>query len=126
MRWFAILKEKLTRSVSYAKFGWDNPDWDNYYLHSLVLFKLKRMQHVFIHYGHHSEECENYKPKMRSIEVAIKLLDSAVNDSWWRDEMNSWEKKRLYSFINMKDKKQEKRIQLAYRIINKYHNYWWD
>ena len=70
-----IFWERLGRAWDFAKKGWLNHDWDSHYIHELLLFKLKRMKHNFIHYGHHDPECENYKPKMKSLTLAIKLLE---------------------------------------------------
>lgn len=71
----SVFWKKLSRALAFFKFGWNNKDWDCGFLHELVLFKLKRMQYEFIYHGHHSEDCENYKPKMKSLALAIKLLD---------------------------------------------------
>ena len=72
--------ERLGRALTFFKLGWNNFDWDSYYLHDLMLFKLKRLQHNFIHHGHHSEDCPNYKPKMKSLALAIKLLERHNTD----------------------------------------------
>lgn len=75
-----VFPERLSRSFSFAKEGWLNYDFDADYVHELVLFKLKRMEYTFIHHGYHSEECENYIPKMKSLKLCIKLLDIYCND----------------------------------------------
>ena len=66
--------ERIRRSWDYAKHGWLSYDFDAYYIHETVLFNLKRLNNCFINHGHHSEDCENYKPKMKSIKLAIKYL----------------------------------------------------
>lgn len=77
---FVRIPERLKRSFHYAKFGWLNYDFDYSALHELTLFKLKRFLYCFENYGYHSEECENYKPKMKSLKLAIKLLEKYLAD----------------------------------------------
>lgn len=118
--------ERLGRALDAFMFCWRNHDWDAGFMHQLLLWKLKRMRHCFIHYGHHSEGCQFYLPKMKSLNLTIKLLESALNDNWWRDEMDAWPRQKLYDYMDMDESKKEKRLILAHKIIAKYHNYWWD
>jgi hypothetical protein len=75
---------KIKRVWAFIKIAWNNYDWDDGYLHQLVLFKLKRMQYEFIHNGYHAEECVNYKPKMKSLKLAIKLMERVVKHDYNR------------------------------------------
>jgi len=75
---------KLCRSISYAVFGWNNKDFDDGFLLQLEVYKLKRMLHLFKNYGNHCEDCENYKPKMKSIKLAIKLGERVINHNYRR------------------------------------------
>jgi len=72
------------RALAFARIGWSNYDWDNGYLDQLVLFKLKRMQYEFLNHGYHWEGCKNYKPKMKSLALTIKLLEKLVKDDYTR------------------------------------------
>lgn len=73
---------KICRSLAFARIGWDNFDFDYRPLVELELFKLKRMLHLFENSGYHSEECPNYKPKMKSIRLAIKLGERWLNHDY--------------------------------------------
>lgn len=80
-----VFWERLGRALRYFTIGWLNHDFDAIFMHELLLFKLKRMQYCFIHYGYHSEDCENYKPKMKSLALAIKLLER-----YCKNDYNRW------------------------------------
>jgi hypothetical protein len=70
------------RALAFARIGWGNHDWDYDYLNQLVLFKLKRLEYEFTHYANHSEECQNYEPKRKSLALAIKLLDRLCKNEY--------------------------------------------
>lgn len=76
--------ERLGRSIAFFKLGWLSYDFDYMPLHEAALFKLKRMLYCFENYGHHAETCENYKPKMKSIKLAIKLLEKYCKNDYTR------------------------------------------
>ena len=73
---------KICRSLSYAKFGWSNYDFDHAYLLEIQVMKLKRMLDCFENYGHHCHTCPNYKPKMKSLRLAIKLGEKLRTDAY--------------------------------------------
>lgn len=68
----------LKRGFAFFKIGFNNHDWDYDYLHELVLFKLKRMYYEMENFGYHSPKCSNYKPKMKSLKLTIKLLERYI------------------------------------------------
>lgn len=90
---FVIWPTKLKRALDYFVFGWNNRDFDNFYVDQLVLFKLKRLEYNFVNFGHHSEDCENYPPKMKSLRLAIKLLKLYCNEDKNRMFMDAHDKK---------------------------------
>lgn len=134
------------RACSYFKIGYNNFDWDYYYLHEITLFKLKRMQKAFLSdESYHSSVCSNYKPKMKSLALTIKLLEQhKKNEHKFTDlhykkyeeyfksneiikrETLEQERKELMDAMDIDDRRNEKFLQTAYKIIGKYHNYWWD
>lgn len=157
---FYSFPERLSRALAFFKIGWLNHDWDNHYLNELVLFKLKRLQHCFIHYGHHAEDCPNYKPKMKSLALAIKLLERVVKNEYtkfyelhekkWGKRTVKWipegehfkmdvkkekantpelkeqERKEFLEAVRKDDRLEARDKKLAYAIIGKYQDYWWD
>ena len=142
----------------YAMLGKDTYDWDSGYLHTIVLFYLKRLK-IGLETGYAVHEARDLK----ALNVAIKLLEIALKDDyspssdrhdekWGKLEtwfepckeypgMSEWKSKRpnavteeekkqerkefLHSY-RMDDYLQEKRIQIAYKIIMKYHRNLWD
>lgn len=157
--------KKLGRGIAHFKIGWKAFDFDGFYIHELVLFKLKRMQKLFIEEGYHSEECSNYKPKMKSLALAIKILDRYVNrdnhnyyhkfydlynKKWkppglfdnavpadvdkdgyvrtWKTirNMDEQESKEFREAYAKDDRREQRDIELVYKLIIKYHGYWWD
>lgn len=75
---------KVVRSLQFAKIGYNSFDFDDYYLFELEVFKLKRMLHLFENHGHHDESCDKYKPKMKSIRLAIKLGERYMTRRYFR------------------------------------------
>ena len=76
------------RASAYAKFGWNNHDWDNSYLLDLLHFKLQRM-HKYL-------KAETYakqdKPSIQSLRLAARLAKKLTDE--------------LYShFLDQHDKK---------------------
>jgi hypothetical protein len=134
----------------------DNHDWDAGYLMQMEVLKLKRMlKHFEGPDSHHSPDCENYKPKMKSLRLAIKLGERYLADDYYKSTVNFEMDIKLYSkddklyqivWIDVDtgqpatkekleawraeydraDEKQERDRSLFYRIIEKYGNYWWD
>jgi hypothetical protein len=157
---FYRFPERLGRALAFFRMGWLNHDWDNHYLNEVVLFKLKRMRHSFLVYGHHSEDCVNYKPKMKSLNLTIKLLERIIENDYtkfydlhkkkWGETQIEWipegENYRMETSVEKantpelkeqerkefreayeKDERMEARDKrIAYAIIGKYQDYWWD
>lgn len=68
----------LCRSFAYAKFGWNNPDWDHTYFYSLLRFKLERMQKAF------DNDWTVSKERTKSVRVAAKLAKRLEQDHYRR------------------------------------------
>ena len=166
---------KLRRSLDFAIMGYNNYEWDHHYLNKLVLFKLKRFHKAFTGpRSMHSPDCDNYKVKMKSLVLAIKIGEKVVNGEYMRfydlhgkkwGESKTWttpmdkdhkdlpeERSDEAEFFRMhssrpnantaeekemehrevmlslaKDHREEQRdIELLYRIVGKYNQYWWD
>lgn len=158
---------RFKRACSYFKFGYNNHEWDNGYLHRLTLFKLKRMQRFFTEGGSHSPECPNYIPKMKSLDVAIMLLEKFLKDEtkfldlhskkWgelkWEfvqvpgseneplgpysrcvisrpnaltEEEKIEEREERLEAYSIDDRRQQRFLETAYKIIGKHSQRWWD
>jgi len=76
--------KKLCRALAYFQLGWNNVDFDSEALTEMEVFKLKRLLYLFENYGYHSETCINYKPKMKSLKLAIKLGERFLTHDYSR------------------------------------------
>jgi hypothetical protein len=79
-----VIPHKFSRSLAFAKIGYNSHDFDDYYLVELEVFKLKRMLYLFENHGHHCPTCDTYIPKMKSIKLAIKLGEKWLNSDYFR------------------------------------------
>jgi len=68
---------KLRRSWAYARFGWDNYDFDGAYALRALSFKLKRLQRLLLD-GHVIQD----EASLKSLRLAIRLLDRLVEDDY--------------------------------------------
>jgi len=93
---------KLARSLQFAKFGWNNFDWDNYHLLDLIRFKLERMR-IALKDG----MCDHNKTTTQSLRVAVKLLERILEDDYGRSLFNQHDAKWgefTYYFKDLDDK----------------------
>lgn len=56
--------------------------WNSGALLEMEVMKLKELLDFFENHGYHDPECETYKPKMKSLRLAIKLGDLLLNDEY--------------------------------------------
>lgn len=112
-RTLKAIPTKLRRSWDYAIFGYNNLDFDYQYLMELILFKLERMEKVFLE-GYHDPESDSYKQKMKSIKLAIKLLKKLETNSYNRfyDLHQKTYGRLIYKFIPID--KNGKRVKKRY------------
>jgi hypothetical protein len=76
-------------------------DWDPGYLLEMEVQKLKDMLYYIEIHGIHDPDCETYKPKMKSLRLAIKLGDLLLKDEYtkfydlhtkaWGETEMAWE-----------------------------------
>lgn len=155
---------KIKRSLAYAKFGWNNHDFDSIFLFDLILFKLKRIK----------KECmedvdqEVSTAQLKSINIAIKLIERLIekpygytfardHDAKWgelmcrrvpysfdeegkpdsykvelkrarvtNDDEREQELKENREVMYIKEKLEKQDVRRLLRIIEKYHDSWWD
>lgn len=74
---------KFKRALAYFLRGWKSYDWDNHYLYEDMLFKMRRMMVQFnsergIVFDTDEKEFRRNKT-IKSLRIAIKLLDKMVN-----------------------------------------------
>lgn len=74
--------QSIVRGIKWGyKLRYNYP-WDYHFLLEFEVMKLKELLHYFENYGHHSEDCKQYKPKMKSINLAIKLGTKLLDDDY--------------------------------------------
>lgn len=78
--------QRIKRSWAYARFGWENYDFDGEYLTQLITFKLKRMQKAL--QNGWSIQDEKYT---QALQLAIRLGEKLENDGyhWFMDQHNA-------------------------------------
>lgn len=67
---------KIRRSLAWARFGWNNYDWDHAYLLEVIVFKLKRMQIAIFDEGHHIPDKHSQQSLRLCIKLGTKLIKS--------------------------------------------------
>jgi hypothetical protein len=72
-----VLSERLRRCWAYARFAWDNYDFDSAYALQLLHFKLLRVQRA-ITSGYSRQE----KESVQSLRLAIRLLKRLADDNY--------------------------------------------
>lgn len=72
-----VLSERLRRCWAYARFAWNNYDFDSAYALELLRFKLLRVQHA-IATGFSRQD----KESAQSLKLAIRLLKRLTDDNY--------------------------------------------
>ena len=70
--------ESIARAWAYAKFGWDNYDFDFAYTLGLLKFKLERLQNCLLTSNAHTPD----KQTTQSLRLAIRLIDRLYEDDY--------------------------------------------
>lgn len=87
---------KLVRAFQYAKFSWNNEDWDHAFIWQLLGFKLKRVK-INLDNGYGVQEPDDSAALMEAIAICERLssedeygleLDSAHAEKWGELKMN--------------------------------------
>lgn len=73
---YSLLKERIGRILSYAKFSYRNYDFDSAFLYSLMSFKLKRLRNCLINGIAVQQEND-----MKALDEAISICDRLHADS---------------------------------------------
>lgn len=87
--WISVRWEWLRRCWAYAKFGWDNYDFDAAYALRLLSFKLKRLERVLVEKAHTEQDPKH----MQALSLVIRLLDKLVADEYnyfYRTHNKKW------------------------------------
>lgn len=96
------LFRKIKRMLLWAWNLRDDCDWDSGFLFKMEVMKLKKMQKYFLEEGLHDEACPNYKKKMQSLSIAIKIGDALISEKY-TDAMFRRKKRQVgYEFIKSK------------------------
>lgn len=88
---FTKYKERISRSLAYARFGWHNYDFDMSYAYGLFEFKLKRLQEC-LENGHAVQEQESMDALKRIIKLIRKLRMGRYENKYYRVHDKKWGK----------------------------------
>lgn len=81
--------ERISRSIAYARFGWDNFDWDHAYAWDLMSFKLKRLQKC-LQNGHVHQEKADMDALKEMIKIIGRLKESEYDDIYHKIHDKKW------------------------------------
>lgn len=84
-------KERLSRSLAYARFGWLNYDFDMAYVWHLFEFKLKRLRKC-LQNGHSIQEPEDMKALDELIKIVRRLGMGRYDSKYYRRHDKRWGK----------------------------------
>jgi hypothetical protein len=82
---------KICRSYTYAKFGWENYDWDMSCASELFNFKLKRLYKA-LKFGHSEQEPEVMAALKEFIKITYRLYRGRYEDRYHRSHDKKWGK----------------------------------
>ena len=137
-RQFRRLFRAISRTASFAVFGWNNTDYDYVFFLSTMLFKLRRMQEFNRLHG--MGDCPE---RDKSLRVAIKLLERLCHGeytvsydkfvaSFGHPYVDAYgklapaKKEELRDAIDRDYKMNKRDSDLFFAICAKYVTYWWD
>jgi hypothetical protein len=151
---YQTYKERIERSIAFARIGWLNYDFESQYLYDLMAFKLKRVLYTIETYGHHVEDSDNMDALRESIEICNRLFVNQYEDQYLDKHDEKWgpltyskfspnesifkranaitkEQKELelIEFMECDQKGQEDRSKDIYRLaqlLDKHQASWWD
>ena len=93
---YAKYKERISRSLAYAKFGWLNYDFDFGFTYNLMEFKLKRLLKC-LENGHAVQEEEDLNALKEMIKVVRRLHRERYDEKYLRLHDKKWGKTETLS-----------------------------
>lgn len=86
---YSMLKERIGRSLAFAKFGYMHYDFESAYLYSLMSFKLKRIKNS-LENGCAVQEAENMAALDELITICDRLFNESHEDKYWDAHNTKW------------------------------------
>jgi hypothetical protein len=84
-------KERISRSYDYAKFGWDNYDFDMGYVYDVLEFKLKRLQRSLTN-GYSVQDPKDMEALTSIIKAVERLRKGEYDDKYLDQHDKVWGK----------------------------------
>lgn len=88
---FTYNYERISRSLAWARKGWDHYDWESAYLYDVMAFKLKRV-HAALLDGNAIQEDENMEPLKEAIAICERLFKGDYDDQYYALHDEKWGK----------------------------------
>jgi hypothetical protein len=82
-------KERIGRSLAYAKFGWLHYDFDSAFLYDLLAFKMKRLYDC-LENGHAIQEDEDMAALKEAIQICERLHEDNYDDKYHEAHSAKW------------------------------------
>lgn len=149
---YHMFKERIGRSIAFARFGYIHYDFESAYLYSLMSFKLKRIKNALKN-GHAVEESEDMAALDELIDICDRLFCETHEDKhheshdlkWGKLEINmdgnycltsrpnaltdEQKEEQRKDLLNIYEKAQVDRdadIDRMAVILKKHQQTWWD
>lgn len=88
---YNLYKERISRSLTFAKFGWLNYDFDINYTYKLLEFKLKRLQEC-LESGHAVQQKDDVTALKELIKIVKRLYTEEYENKYHKEHDKKWGK----------------------------------
>lgn len=82
-------KERISRTLAYARLAWLHYDFDAAYLWDVMAFKLKRIEKCLLN-GHAIQEDEDMAALREAIEICERLFKDEHDDKYHQEHDKKW------------------------------------
>jgi len=89
IRSFYDYKDRIQRSLAYAKFGWSNYDFDASYLYDLLAFKMQRLYDC-LENGYVVQQKEDMEALKEAIQICKRLYKDDYKDKYLKIHDTKW------------------------------------
>lgn len=89
------IKYGIENLIKWFPVIWQDRDWDHYYLYVILHHKLKRMEHLHIHYSHLMSGSQTAKEIKRCIILLERLMEDKYHENASIEYNKKWGKPKF-------------------------------
>lgn len=86
---FSRTRERVSRSLAFAKHGWMHYDFESAYLYDIMAFKMKRI-YSCLEKGHAVQQDEDMKALKEAIQICERLFDDKYDQKYYKAHDKKW------------------------------------